>query len=167
VARVDQLQLAGGDVDVHRLCCDEAVGSERLGDGVVHERILLGQADERAPGMAVGANREGRRRGGVQAVAHCVDYDRVQDAVVEGVVEAVAGDPVGGFQHAGDSDLWDMGRTTAIGGPPSAGAGGASRVRSARPGSARASVPRGLGRKALVVRLVDHVHLRLVGEARP
>jgi hypothetical protein len=47
-----------------------------------------------------GRDGDGCHRGGVQVVAHRVDHGHVQDVVVEGVVEAVAGDSVGGLQDA-------------------------------------------------------------------
>lgn len=89
---------------MHQLRRDEVVGPELPRDDIVHDRVLLGRADEDAPGMTVGAG-HGRHHGGVQAVAHRVDHGRVQDVVVEGVVEAVAGGAVGGFQDAGHLDL--------------------------------------------------------------
>lgn len=58
-----------------------------------------------APGVPVGAHGDGGQHGGVQAVAHSVDHGQVQDVVVEGVVQAVPGDVLGGFEDPGDGDL--------------------------------------------------------------
>ncbi|MFD5539059.1 PP2C family protein-serine/threonine phosphatase [Streptomyces sp. NPDC127079] len=65
---------------------------------------MLRQADADAPGMPVGSDDHRGHRGGVQSVAHRVDHGHMQDIAVEGVVEAVAGHVVGGFQHPGQLD---------------------------------------------------------------
>lgn len=105
VAGVDPLQVTRRDVQTHYLRGDEMVGPELLGDRPVHERVDLGQADAGTSGVPVGPDGDGRHRGGVQAVAHRVDHGHVQDVFVEGVVEAVACDVVGGLQDSGDRDL--------------------------------------------------------------
>ena len=52
--------------------------------------------------MAVRTDQEGGQDGAVQAMPHGVEDGEVEDARVEGVVETVAADLVGGFEQPSD-----------------------------------------------------------------
>lgn len=60
-AGVDPLHPARGDVQTHHLCGDEVVGAELLIDGLVHERVHLGQIGVGPSRVAIGADGHGRR----------------------------------------------------------------------------------------------------------
>ena len=80
---------------------DEAPGVAG-GDPLVDRAVGVDEVEPAAAGVAVGADREGGKRGGLDAVADGVQDGGVQDVAVDRVVEGVPADVVAGFEDRAD-----------------------------------------------------------------
>jgi hypothetical protein len=87
------------------LAGDEAFAAELGGDGLIHGRVGVSQAQAGSAAVAVAANGDGGQDGGGQVVADRVDDRQVGGVAIQGVVEGVPGDLVGGVPAARRSRL--------------------------------------------------------------
>jgi hypothetical protein len=106
VAGVEPLESAGHAVQLGELAGDEAFAAELFGDGVIRDRVGLGQTQAGAAAVPVAAHGDRGQDAGGQIVADGVDDGQVGGVAVEGVVKGVPGDLVGWFQQPGDHDSW-------------------------------------------------------------
>ncbi len=84
------------------LSCHEPFLPELCGEGLVHGSIRVRQIEVTASGPAIGGDGEAGHPAGFEAVSHGVEDAEVEDAGVDGVVEGIAGDLVGGLEDARD-----------------------------------------------------------------
>lgn len=79
-------------------------GGQPLGQGPVDGVDQFGEVGTVAAGVSAGCQRQGGGKARGEVVAHGVDDRRVQAAAVQGVVEPVPAEVVGGFEDGRGDD---------------------------------------------------------------
>ncbi len=105
MARVDQVQGTGLEVQAPDQGCDELVGGGVRRDVPAGPLGLLDEAEAAPPAVAQASDTEGGELRGGDAVPHGVGDRQVQRSALDHVVERVAAGVVGRHQPAGQGEL--------------------------------------------------------------